>query len=278
MKPFFSWIFKLKYNLTFANIIRTLHFSDLIKFLYYKIYGPNSGKKKLAFNNIVAYFYVNNFAELRALETVFTERGNSEENILEPIMNMLQPGDVAYDIGANIGVHSIFMAIKVGEKGKIVAFEPENNVYSALTQNINLNNLKNVESVKAALGDRMDNGALYRRSRIGIGANSLLKSSNSEFLQRVNIFPGDYIVKERNLPIPKAIKIDVEGFEYPVILGLKDTLSHEICKLVCCEIHSTPFSNNIDPSEIVDILKSLGFTKKKTFYRGTEIHAVFYKY
>lgn len=112
--------------------------------------------------------------------------------------------------------------------------------------------MKNVEPVKAALGDRIDKGTLYCRRRIGIGANSLLKSSNSEFLQTVNIFPGDYIVKERNLPLPKAIKIDVEGFEYPVINGLKDTLSHETCKLVCCEVHPAPFSNNINPSEIVD--------------------------
>jgi FkbM family methyltransferase len=169
------------------------------------------------------------------------------------------------------------MAMKAGEKGRVIAFEPGNSAYEALRRNIGLNNLNNVKPIQVALGDQIDMGSLYNRPRIGIGATSLLRSSDSEFLQKVNISPGDYIVKDRKFPLPKAVKIDVEGFEYPVIKGLKDTLSNEICKLVCCEIHSILFPNDINCSMIIDLLKSLGFTNIITYIRGGEIHAICYK-
>lgn len=277
MKLFFNWIFQQKYNPTFINIIKTLHIDNLMKYLYYKIYSPKSRKKNLIFHKFDAHFYVNNFSELRTLERIFNGRGKSEGNILEPIIQIIQPGDVAYDIGASIGVHTIFMAMKAGKKGRVMAFEPENTAYEALRRNIGLNNLNNVKPIQIALGDQIDIGALYNRPRIGIGATSLLRSSDSDFLQKVNISSGDYIVKERNFPIPKAVKIDVEGFEYPVIKGLEETLSHETCKLVCCEIHSILFPNDINCSMIIDLLKSLGFTNIKTYTRGSEIHAICYK-
>ena len=168
-----------------------------------------------------AQFCADNFDELRALETTFSDKGKSEENILNPLIEMLQPGDVAYDIGANIGVHAVFMAKKADKNGRIIAFEPENLAFEKLNENVRLNKLNNVRILPIALGDHIDSGALYNRKQVGIGAMSLIKSRHSEFCQNVDIFPGDLIVKQRKLPLPKAVKIDVEGFEYLVLKGLK---------------------------------------------------------
>ena len=232
---------------------------------------------ELIFMGHSAQFYANNFDELRALETAFSDNGKSEETILKPLMKMIQRGDVAYDIGSNIGIHSVFMAKKAEKDGRIIAFEPENMAYQTLRQNIKLNNLNNVRPIQIALGDQIKSGALYNRKQIGIGAMSLIRSHGSEFCQNVNIFPGDLIVKQRKIPLPNAVKIDVEGFEYLVIKGLQKTLTEKNCRVICCEIHPNQLYSGITVEKILYLIKNCGFVVTHLYPRGGEIHAICYK-
>ena len=249
---------------------------DSLKKFYYKLNCPKN-IKKLRFQDIHADFYAQNFYELRALETVFSNGGKFEERILEPLMETIHPGDVAYDIGASIGIHTIFMAKKVKNAGKIIAFEPENKTFKTLRKNIKLNNINNVKLIQKALGDQMEVRMLYNQPKVGIGASSLLKFNGGKDKHHVVVIPGDDIVKKEKLPLPRAVKIDVEGFEYPVIRGFKKTLLQKKCRLVCCEIHSTLYPETINSTKIFDLLHSYGFGKVKTHERGGEIHAIFYK-
>lgn len=65
---------------------------------------------------------------------------------------ILRPGMVAMDIGANIGVHTVFMAQAVGSGGAVFAFEPQRVVFQMLSANIALNGLVNVMTWQAAVG------------------------------------------------------------------------------------------------------------------------------
>lgn len=224
-----------------------------------------------------AQFYANNFDELRALETTFSDKGKSEETILNPLIKMIQPGDVAYDIGSNIGIHSVFMAKKAEKNGRIIAFEPENMAFEMLKNNVRLNKLNNIRVMQIAMGDQIESGALYNRKQVGIGAVSLIRSKDSEFCQNVDIFPGDLIVKQRKLPLPKAVKIDVEGFEYLVLKGLKRTLTEKNCRVLCCEIHPDQLFSGITVEKIIDLIKKYGFVATHLYPRGGEIHAICYK-
>ncbi len=270
---------QLTYNSFAVRLARVLHIGDILKYFYYQLYSPKRKIYNFLLHGITAQFYVNNFEELRYVESVFEKGDKDEENMLAPLMDMLQLGDVAYDIGANIGVHTIFMAKKVNEKGRVIAFEPETTNYEALRKNIGLNGLNknNITPVKVALGDKADTGNLYIKNRIGSGAVSLIESDESDFCEKVEIIPGDFLVQKDNLPIPKAVKIDVEGYEYPVIKGLQKTLSDKACQMVCCEIHSDLFPPGTEPRMILDLLKSAGFTRFETYNRGGEIHAICYK-
>ena len=137
--------------------------------------------------------------------------------------------------------------------------------------------VSNITLLQIALGDKVDTGLIYSRKQIGIGAFTLIKSDESDFCQKVEIVPGDFIVKARNLLLPKVVKIDVEGYEYPVIIGLQKTLSQKSCQLVCCEIHSILFPSGTKTQMILDLLKSMGFNQIKIHNRGGEIHAICYK-
>lgn len=90
------------------------------------------------------------------------------------------------------------------------------------------------------------------------------------------MYQSDFLVQNRNLLLPKAVKIDVEGYEYPVIRGLRKTISQEICQLVYCKIPSNLFPAGVKPPMIIDLIKSLGFSHIKTYNRGGEIHAICY--
>jgi len=51
-------------------------------------------------------------------------------------------------------------------------------------------------------------------------------------IQKVKLIRGDDFIRQNNLPLPQTIKIDVEGYEYRVLLGLEKTLRSEICQIV----------------------------------------------
>lgn len=73
-----------------------------------------------------------------------------------PLLEVIAPsltGKVVYDIGANIGVTTLFFARCVGESGLVVAFEPVPPTAKRLRENVRINRLTNVRIYEVALGD-----------------------------------------------------------------------------------------------------------------------------
>jgi len=59
-----------------------------------------------------------------------------------------------------------------------------------------------------------------------------IPKKDSQKTQQVKLVRGDDFIRQNNLPLPQAIKTDVEGYEYRVLLGLEKTLRSEICQIV----------------------------------------------
>ena len=80
--------------------------------------------------------------------------GTYEPELQAAVGELVKPGDVAYDVGANIGYISILLARKVGESGKVYAFEALPANVDRLRRNLELNGLEShVEVVPAAMID-----------------------------------------------------------------------------------------------------------------------------
>lgn len=78
--------------------------------------------------------------------------GEWEESELSLLGNYLRTGQVAVDVGANAGTHSIFFAERIGSSGAVLAFEPQRVMHRLLCANFALNGHVNGHAVHAAVG------------------------------------------------------------------------------------------------------------------------------
>jgi len=266
-----NWIKRLTYQFFAVRIMRLLRLNRFLRDFYCRfVWTKNKKIVDLSFHDIQAQFHVGTPLELRIIEATL-EKGFGELYVIEQLLQALVPGDVAYDIGASLGTHTIFMAKKAGENGRVIAFEPETESYERLKMNIDLNSLKNITPVKIALGNGFSEQPLYAYGG-GFGSFNLAGYGNSKYPEKASIVPGDFLVQDKKLPIPKVVKIDVEGYEYNVIRGMQRTLSNRICQFVCCEIHPLMLQKSISSNDVVNLLRSCDFrdveihTREKTFH------------
>jgi FkbM family methyltransferase len=202
---------------------------------------------------IQAAFRVQNPRDLSRVESTLS----TEIRILEIVMRSLGAGDVFLDIGANVGVYTILSARTVREAGRVVAFEPEIQHFNRLQENITLNGLCNVRPFRVALGEEEGIGRLYVKGTPSpslVAPRGHLKvSAEYELVEVVN---GEEFWKVRGLPLPRVVKIDVQGFELAVLRGLRGLLCGPATTLVVCEIH--PWAG-ISVQDVMELVASMGF-------------------
>lgn len=134
---------------------------------------------------------------------------------------VIAPGDVVVDVGANIGTHTVFFAKAVGPTGMVVAFEPQRLVFQTLCGNVALNGLTNVTSFMAAVGEQhgtLTFPALDPRQTHNFGA---VKAASDGSGEPVDLVPIDALGLRRCA----LIKVDVEGMETKVLAGAKETIA-----------------------------------------------------
>ena len=155
---------------------------------------------------------------------------------------------VVFDVGANIGTHTLAFARKASH---VFSFEPQKLTYYTLCSNILLNNLFNVTPCELALGNFDGSIPMYTPDPTCRNASAGIPVGTGDNL--VAIAKLDSL----NLPIPSFIKIDVEGYELEVLRGADNLLEKDV-HFVYVEIHSEEL---IDP--ICTLMKSHGYTCKQ---------------
>jgi FkbM family methyltransferase len=135
---------------------------------------------------------------------------------------VLRPGDIAVDVGANIGALTVPMASIVGPKGMVFAFEPQRVPFQMLCGSLMLNDLRNVYAINAPVGS---NGEQHVRipevdpDHFGnCGALSLVEPHADGIPLRM------VALDQYKLHACRLIKADVEGMEPDVLDGAMETL------------------------------------------------------
>ena len=146
---------------------------------------------------------------------------------------------IIYDIGAYEGLFTTFFARRAKH---VYAFEPNPITFKMLLKNLILNRLKNVNAYEVALGNVVDSMTLIMRTS-NLATSSLeekignqIKREKGSIKAEVKVFPLDYLIKTYDLSPPDFIKIDVEGMEFNVLIGMKNIISEYKPRLFI-EIH-----------------------------------------
>ena len=132
------------------------------------------------------------------------------------------------NIGANIGATTLNLAKKVGSNGEVYSFEPSPFNYQRASQNISMNNFRNIKLLNQGLGNEKTIAFLYNVNTNNLGMQRLLKESGeNNFYERtpVEIDTLDNSMVNFSIPPPSFIKIDVEGYEFNVLLGGRETIT-----------------------------------------------------
>jgi len=173
-------------------------------------------------NDLCVYVYPGNETSRALLLS-----GLYEPNEFYWLSSNLMPGQTFIDVGANMGLYTIFAARKVGSSGAVIAIEPSTRDFARLKANVELNKLVNVQLLQVALSDHEGEAELLVATEEHSGHNTLGDfgyATASQGTERVHVTRLDDIVKQLALTRIDVIKIDVEGAEYVTLRGAEDTL------------------------------------------------------
>lgn len=172
-----------------------------------------------------------------------------------------------YDIGANIGVFSMYAA-SVRSRLNVYSFEPVFSNYQALRLNRILNGFDNVTAINLALSDSNRIESLYivdeRVGNSGAQFGSPVNEKGEVFkavgVERVLGVTVDHLVEALGFPIPDYVKIDVDGHESQILYGMSKTLQSKKVKSLLVEFNSSAEFNEWEP-----YFYSVGYCVDSTF-------------
>jgi FkbM family methyltransferase len=173
--------------------------------------------------------------------------------VCEAVYRLADPGELAIDVGANIGVMSSVVAVKLGASGKVLAFEPHPTTFEELLANAEQWNatgqVATVEVRRVALSDHEGQGTLIGgdggdRGRASLGASSGNGHLEAR-LERLDSLVGEDV---------GVLKLDVEGHEASALEGAEALVREHKIRDIVFEEHETP------PTPATEFLERNGYS------------------
>jgi FkbM family methyltransferase len=147
--------------------------------------------------------------------------GSWEPHLVACFRRICRPGSIAFDIGANVGYHTLMLAQLVGSEGACYAFEPNSENCRLILLGVEQNGFTNVKLMPIALSDRP--GWAYFSPHIG--SNGGFSTRGAEVADGNGTVVPVFVLDDLCLPGADIIKVDVEGAEYKVLKGAEKSIS-----------------------------------------------------
>ena len=181
--------------------------------------------------------------------------GEFSEGEVELFRQIVQPGAVVVEVGANIGTHTLFFARHVGHAGAVIAFEPQRFVFQCLCANMALNSVTNVQCRQQAVGaapGEIRVPALDPLREENYGGLSLEGGHPPQAWHQAEPTPL-VTIDSLDLALCALIKIDVEGMERAVLEGAAKTIAR------CMPLLYVENDRREKSSELVRTIDAFGY-------------------
>lgn len=175
--------------------------------------------------------------------------GSYEVELLESLRNLVESDAVVYDIGANIGYHTLLFAA-MAKRGRVYAFEPLPEVMQTLRRNLSANGIENVSTVQKVVAS--DTGSIAIGRSIYYDQAAVAWAGHGNVTIQCEAVSLDDFIADGNVP-PTVLKIDVEGAEREVLTGAIGVLAR-YKPLVVCESHGSECAQ-----QVYELLRRLGY-------------------
>ena len=194
-----------------------------------------------------------------------------EPETLDWIDRKVQSGTIFYDIGANIGLYSLYAAAR-NPDAIVFAFEPEAQNHAHLCQNIFANNFTNVTPCAIALAPSEELSTFHISTMDAGSALHALTAPNqlrvggvrSVFCQKVYATSLNTLTGKLRMPFPHCIKLDVDGLEYEILGGASQLFSNATLRTILLEV-TGEFSNPAsEAAQVRAMLEPYGFGMENT--------------
>lgn len=166
-----------------------------------------------------------------------------EESLKAEILQHLPTAGVFFDVGANIGLISLFVS-KFHPDARVFSFEPGSIVGRCLKETIHKNKLKNLSLIKKGVSDHSGTAEFFVDPK-STGGSSLIKvhaGSENQYVEKIELVSLDDFSKESHV-VPDVIKIDIEGAETLALKGASRLILEHSPHLIIEVDHKNFLSN-----------------------------------
>jgi FkbM family methyltransferase len=177
------------------------------------------------------------------------------EPLLEFCHQLVKPGNVVFDVGANQGIYACAFAALVGSSGRVVAFEPQDYAITALRNNVRLNKFDQITVQQAAVSDR-EGSAVLDVSHGAVSASIVRDFGGRNDAATVPTVTLAAVAERLGIDKIDVIKMDIEGAELLALKGGEALLKQYKPTVV---LEATPDDIASNWFEIVDLLTDLGY-------------------
>jgi FkbM family methyltransferase len=180
--------------------------------------------------------------------------GLHEFNDMGFLLHFLRPGDIFFDIGANVGSYTLLASGVCGAES--YAIEPVASTFDLLRRNIDLNKLTDkVTLINAGAGS--EKGVLTFSSNEDTTNHVISEEDvNNTNVTSVPVITIDSLFKDAK---PVLIKIDVEGFETEVLKGMRHTVASTELNAIIIELNGSGARYGYNETDVHNLLLSENF-------------------
>jgi len=223
----------------------------------------HSGTEEHTINGVTARFQVDTWEEYRR----FTQL--NELDVIADLLSEINSTDTVYDVGANVGMYTCFLAQRL-PSDQVIAFEPHPENVNKLKYNIHINDV-DARVIEKGLSNTNGTAELaVDTNQAGAGEHSIATTDSGETIE-IKLVTGDELIDSNVISAPTILKVDVEGAELRVLQGLKKILKTSECRTCYIEVHPDRLSDyGGSVEDIEDLLDACGFDTGPLYVRGGE--------